>query len=111
MSTPGKIVWDLHMKRSFNIYFFPRQQWMRQNEFDDIDVLWMVLCSHYFTIDSEIKPVDIPPLLFIRKIKICFAIFYFLVAKCSLIVFECVWPQMKPDQVKCIGRMIDVFDL
>lgn len=69
----------------------------------------MILGGKRRVIGSEIKSVNVSSFFFVGKIKICSSILKMLFTKCRVIVFESVWPQMKPNKGDGIGRMIDVF--
>jgi hypothetical protein len=71
----------------------------------------MIFCSDPGIVHAEIKPVDIPTLFLIRKIEILATILQQLIGKSCAIVLVGIGPDMEPDKMECIGRMVDVLQL
>ena len=84
--------------------------WQRlwQKDFDDVDVLRMIFCFSRDGIDFKIQAVDITPLLPVCKIKFCVPVLQQLIAKGCAIVFVRIGPKMKPNEMKCVGRIVCV---
>ena len=64
------------------------------------------LCSD--TIYFKIQTVDITPLLRFAEIEICSVVDEQLFAKSGLIIFKRIGPDMQPDKMQGIGRMVDI---
>src|ERR1700678_540252 len=75
---------------------------------DDIDIMRMVFQLRRETIDVEIQAIDVSPLLFVREIEIRSAVDQQLLAKGRAVVLVSVWPEVHPDEKKCIRRMVCV---
>ena len=81
---------------------------MWKDYFNDVNIQRMILHFCFFAIYPEVEPVDIPFFLLARKIKICSSILQQLFAESRLVIFVSVWPNMKPDKRKRIGRTIGI---
>lgn len=58
----------------------------------------------------KIKPVDITFLFFTGKIKLGIAVFKVLIGESRLVIFIGIGPAMKPDEMKGVGGVVDIFD-
>jgi len=87
-------------------------RWERggKNQFDHINVQGMIFDICRAAVDLEIQPVDITSLFFIRKIKFSVPIYQELITERRFIIFICIWPDVEPNEIYCVRRIVGVFD-
>ena len=71
----------------------------------------MIFCLKRDVSRPKIKSVNVTSVLFAGKIEIGPAILQKLFAKSCAVIFESIRPEMKPNKIKGIGRIIGVLKL
>ena len=84
---------------------------MRENEFYDILVPWMILGNSGRSVHPEIQPVHVSSFFIVAEIKTGTPVLQRLVGKGGLVILVRVGPAMYPDEAKCIGRVVGILHL
>jgi len=71
----------------------------------------MILGFGGYIVYFKCKAVDVTAFCFIRKIKICAAVFEQLVTKSGSVIFVCIGPKMYPDEAKRIRGIVMILKL
>ena len=84
---------------------------MREDQFHDILVPWMILGNSGRSVHPEIQPVHVSSFFIVAEIKTGAPVLKRLVGKGGLVILVRVGPAMYPDEAKCIGRVVGILHL